>query len=257
MTIEQIHESCLQMAIAFDEICKRYEIPYYMLGGTMLGAIRHKGFIPWDDDMDFGVPRNYYEELFDKLSKDLPSSYRCSSCYNNKNVIFPYFKIEDINTRLDTAQLKGDVINKIGINIDIFPLDECNYDDKWTRLIILVNTLYGRIFTYSDNRFKNIIKTLIRICIPISQKRWLMLIDFMTNRLKGNECLGNLFGHWKNKEIIPNEWYGEGVYYFFEGICLRGIKEYDKYLRRLYGDYTQLPPVEFRQTHGSSAYLLS
>ena len=66
----QCHKLLLKIAKEFDQICTKYDIPYYMLGGTMLGAIRHKGFIPWDDDMDFGVPRLYYNLLIQKLENE-------------------------------------------------------------------------------------------------------------------------------------------------------------------------------------------
>ena len=74
--IDEIHARVLAIAKEFDKICTRHQIPYYMLGGTMLGAIRHKGFIPWDDDMDFGVPIAYYDQLEEILKEELPSNYR-------------------------------------------------------------------------------------------------------------------------------------------------------------------------------------
>ena len=75
--IEEAHHILLDIAKAFTKVCDENNIPYYMLGGTMLGAVRHKGFIPWDDDMDFGVPREYYDLLINVLEKELPSPYRC------------------------------------------------------------------------------------------------------------------------------------------------------------------------------------
>ena len=72
MTLDEIHLTLLDIAKEFDRICVKHNIPYYMIGGTMLGAVRHKGFIPWDDDMDFGVPVEYYEELQRILDKELP-----------------------------------------------------------------------------------------------------------------------------------------------------------------------------------------
>ena len=69
--VEEIHHILLNIAAAFHQICIKHDIPYCMLGGTMLGAVRHKGFIPWDDDMDFAVPREYYEKIIELLEQEL------------------------------------------------------------------------------------------------------------------------------------------------------------------------------------------
>ena len=70
--IKELQSILLDIAKEFHRICTMYEIPYYMVGGTQLGAVRHKGFIPWDDDMDFGVPRVYFEKLKVLLEESLP-----------------------------------------------------------------------------------------------------------------------------------------------------------------------------------------
>ena len=89
LNIEECHARLLKIAEIFDIICKDNGIPYYMLGGTMLGAIRHKGFIPWDDDMDFGVPRKYYKDLIDIFDKKLPNPYKYHTYNNSDAVIYP------------------------------------------------------------------------------------------------------------------------------------------------------------------------
>lgn len=258
LTIDEIHEVLLNMAKEFDNICQKHEIPYYMLGGTMLGAIRHKGFIPWDDDMDFGVPREYYKKLYDILKKELPSPYRCCSFEDSPYVFYPYYKIEDRTTRLDSAQLGGCVEDKIGINIDVFPLDVCSKDSKSLKRIIRLNDIYGRIFTQSASKSikKNFIKKIIRLLLPISQRKFYSIIKSKVGGIPKGEYRGNIYGHWEEKEIIPIGWYGSNCMYNFENLRLQGLKEYDKYLRRLYGDYMILPSVEKRKPHGEKAYKL-
>jgi lipopolysaccharide cholinephosphotransferase len=256
--IEEVHNVLLGIAVEFDKICQRHGIPYYMLGGTMLGAVRHKGFIPWDNDMDFGVPRQYYEKLRVILEKELPQPYRCCTFTNSPYVFYPYYKIEDRSTRLDTAQLKGSIAEKIGINIDIFPLDSCNKDDKRVKEIIKMNDVYGRIFTQSANKgkLKNLLKSGIRLLLPISQQRFYNHIVKRVSEIPSGDCWANLFGHWEEKEIIPIQWYGQGVRYTFEGVDFSGLGEFDLYLKRLYGDYMKLPPEEKRMPHGENAYIL-
>ena len=99
--IEEVHHRILNIAEAFDKICAEHDIPYYMLGGTMLGAIRHKGFIPWDDDMDFGVPYEHYNRLISILEKELPRGMRCCTFENSKAVVYPFMKIEDTETCIE------------------------------------------------------------------------------------------------------------------------------------------------------------
>lgn len=256
LSINEIHGVLLETAKTFTEVCERHNIPYYMLGGTMLGAIRHKGFIPWDDDMDFGVPRPYYSDLIYYLQRELKPPYKCSTFFNSSNIVYPYAKIENTLTRLDTAQLKGNVIDKIGVNIDVFPLDYCFRDDSNVKKVIRLADIYGRIYTESSGKsvFLNIVKRIIRIIIPFSQSFFYNLLEKKISRIKKGDCLANLFGHWEEKEIIPCEWYGEGSLYDFESIRLRGFQEYSKYLENMYGDYNSLPPVEKRMPHGDKAY---
>ena len=258
LTISEIHEVLLNMAKEFDNVCQKHEIPYYMLGGTMLGAIRHKGFIPWDDDMDFGVPREYYKKLYDILNKELPKQYKCCSFENSSYVFYPYYKIEDRTTRLDSAQLGGSIEDKIGVNIDIFPLDACQKGEDAIKSVIRLNDIYGRIYTQSASKSikKNLIKKIIRLIIPISQKKMYSIIENKIKRIPSGGYWANLFGHWEEKEIVPKGWYGERKYYTFESIKLCGIENYESYLTQLYGDYMKFPPEKNRIPHGDKAYKL-
>ena len=82
--LQECHQHLLQIALCFDIICTKHQIPYFMLGGTMLGAIRHKGFIPWDDDMDFGIPRPYFQKFIKIAQKELPDKYEILTRKNAK-----------------------------------------------------------------------------------------------------------------------------------------------------------------------------
>ena len=83
LEIKETQACLLNIAKEFDRICTKHNIPYYMIFGTMIGAIRHKGFIPWDDDMDFGVPIEYYKQLEAILEIELPYPYRCCNYKNH------------------------------------------------------------------------------------------------------------------------------------------------------------------------------
>ena len=97
LTLE-LHRRALALGKCFHSICEKNSIPYYMLGGSMLGAVRHKGFIPWDDDMDFGVEREYFNKLLQILNEQLPENYRLVSKDNVKGFYGGFVKLEDRQT---------------------------------------------------------------------------------------------------------------------------------------------------------------
>lgn len=119
--IKVVHNICLDEAKAMHAILTRHHIPYFMVGGTLLGAIRHKGFIPWDDDMDFGIMREYYPEALKYLEAELPKPYKLITLDNSDICLFDSCKISDTRTRVK----QDDNYNKdpLGVNIDIFPYD--------------------------------------------------------------------------------------------------------------------------------------
>lgn len=248
----------LGIAKAFSRVCEKNDIPYYMLGGTMLGAIRHQGFIPWDDDMDFGVPRQFYEKLKVVLEDQLPDRYKCRTFFNSKNVVYGYIKIEDTFTKCNNAQFKKLGDDRLGLDLDIFPLDSCNCGDKKIKKIIWLNDKYGRIFTASATRnlWKNILKKLIRLVFPFTQKFCYNYIEKQIGSINPGEFLANIYGHWEDKEIVPKAWYGENIKYKFEDTEFCGFLEYDLYLRQLYGDYMKLPPVELQKGHSNAGVFL-
>lgn len=257
LSIEDIHKRLLELAKAFDAICTRHNIPYYMLGGTMLGAIRHKGFIPWDDDMDFGVPIEYYNDLLALLDSELPKPFRCCTYSNNDAVYSPFAKIDDSETCIDDFCVDLPVEKKLGINIDIFPLYRCNVVDKHILEVRRILSTYVKVYVNSTQptKMKEWIKFVLKALFPMKRKKMLEIMLDKMNEVKPGPYLANVFGAWGEKETIPVEYYGNEIRYKFENIALCGLKEYDHYLKNLYGDYMQLPPKEKRHIHADNIYL--
>ena len=260
--IAEVHDVLLGISKEVHRICISNAIPYYMLGGSMLGAVRHKGFIPWDDDMDFGIPRIYYDKFIDICNKDLAYPYKLLTYKNSDYVIFGYAKISNIKTII-YENYSPKTKEKIGINVDIFPLDEANGNhnlfsfNNYIRSIFKLQKLF---FVNSQKRspFKKYIALLLQHTLPLNKK---FLVEFIEKKLnnievKQNKYYANYFGAWGLKELIPKEVFGEPVLYDFESVKLYGVYEYDKYLTLLYNDYWELPPLHKRNNHSNSAYII-
>lgn len=254
-TVDDLHTILLGIAKAFHKICTENNIPYYMLGGTMLGAVRHKGFIPWDDDMDFGVPREYYSDLILLLEKELPYPYRCNTYKNNPSVYSVIVKIDDTRTIADDPCVRMPLEQKIGVNIDIFPLDFCEEDDPIIRKIRKLELVYQTVYVgnLKGKKWKNMLKNVLSTIFPISRTGMLDYIHKELSNIKKGPMLANVFGAWKEKECVPFDWYGYNTKYVFEDTEFYGIREFDKYLTKMYGDY-MTPPKGDKHLHLKNVY---
>ena len=257
LNLHQVHTICLNISKEFDKICTRNNIPYYMLGGTMLGAIRHVGFIPWDDDMDFGVPIEYFDSVITLLKDELPTPYRCLTYKDSDSIIFPYFKIEDSSTVISELHTNTVKDSAIGVNIDIFPLYSCNPSDKLIKKARKYVDWCGFIYADSmhNSTVRRTIKYILRFFCPIKPSWFIHKSLIMAKKIQPGNMLANIFGRWEDKESIPLEWYGNSVRYTFNGYEFIGIEHYDNYLKKLYKDYMKLPPESKRILHGGKIYL--
>ena len=255
--VKECHKYLLNIAKAFHEICVRHEIPYYMLGGTQLGAVRHNGFIPWDDDMDFGVPRKYYKSLIDILDKELPSNYKVRSIYHSKRYSNGFFKIEDTNTLIKEVGEKG--LNK-GVNIDVFPLDYTNNkkgrfskNNLITRLIGL-ETLCFADMEGASKLISLINKALCPMRLIMSNKS---IFNFIDKHLivSNGDYMVNHFGVYAMKEIVPKTFFGKPTIYPFEDTELYGVERFDDYLSHFYNNYMQPPTGTANHFHIEELYI--
>lgn len=249
--IEEMQNIIFDIAKEFHNICVRNSIPYYMLGGTMLGAIRHKGFIPWDDDMDFGVPRVYFKTLINLLERELPKHLKLLLPLDKYSVPNEILKIEDNRTLIEEDN-KDHIPNKSGLFIDIFPLD--NSDDNWSKFSKnrMIKTMYGwhNLKYYPHSSFKSKVKRLFMCCIPNSFFYW-CIHQFIS---KNGNFISNYSGAWGIKETIQSKIFGEPTLYLFNDLQLYGVSNYDMYLKHIYGEYMQLPPIEKRYSHIKRAF---
>ena len=247
------------------KICNENDITYYISGGTFLGAVRHKGFIPWDDDIDIAMPRTDYEKFRNIITTKLPKRYKYRNFKNDDEVKVCFSRIEDMEVKVkDTSAEKVDIRNAW---IDIFPLDGMP-KNKIKFLIRKYHLLYLRMmFQYSqysvivnqnlpDRPLHEKILVKIGKLIPfekiLNTRKYMYKIDKNLQKVKPEDSIYymNFLGIYKFRSVmVKNEIYKEGALYEFEGDLYNGPKEYDKYLTQIYGDYMKIPKEENRNKH--------
>lgn len=251
--IKEVHAIILGIAKEFHRICVENEIPYYMLGGTMLGAIRHRGFIPWDDDMDFGVPRKYISKLIVCLKNELPQNMKIILPSDDYGVVSEIIKVSDFNTIID-EQNKEHIKKKMGLFIDIFPLDES--DNNWKKYsrnwIILFMQGSHNLIMYPSTSIKAKLLRMIVRCIP--DCIYYKIIGLF--RFRRGDYISNYSGAWGHKETVPKECFATPVLYDFEDEQFFGVSIPEIYLKALYNNYMELPPVDKRHIHLDKIYIL-
>ncbi|MDR2628021.1 MAG: LicD family protein [Dysgonamonadaceae bacterium] len=255
--INECHAFLLSIAVEFDRICRKHRIPYYMLGGTMLGAVRHGGFIPWDDDMDFGVPRNYFDRLIDVLSEELPENMRVLTLSNEGFPVANYIKIENIHTQVTDYWI--DQATKLGVNIDVFPLDEGLSSGFQTyvfasyiiRLVAIKNFIC--VDPAKRKGVKKLIARLLHFLFLHKTGNLLRYIDrcILRHTIPDSRYRINFYGNWRIKEVVAKKVFGEAKVYEFNGHSFYGVEDADAYLTKLYGNYMQLPPKHERGVHST------
>lgn len=254
--IKEIQKRLLAIAKTFHQICISENIPYCMIGGTMLGTIRHRGFIPWDDDMDFGVPRAYYQQLIEILERQLPENYRCLTYQHCKLIKYPFIKIEDCTTCIDDRALDCSLEEKIGLNIDVFPIDNCSKGGWRLWRVFLLQSLQTLFFvnSISNSSIKMKVKRVIMRLAPHDRTFFLTKLEHAMQNA-GTGYVANLMGRCRMKEILEQSIFDFPQDYPFEDATFRGISEYNTFLTHFYGNYMQLPADTERLPHVENVYI--
>lgn len=260
--IEQLHQADLEIVKEVVALCDRHNLMYYMLGGSMLGAIRHKGFIPWDDDIDLGMPRKDYERFLELAPQELSSHLKIVNYKTDPTYHWYITRVLDTDTKVmeRVFESEGKYTN---LSIDIFPLDGTPNNKILRKLYnfrvmahrAMASLHYKDVIVTKNRNWKDAILLWFMLKLPtqkmFNHHKELDKCDKLLKKYSMDKSLytGNMMGAYRTRELIPTSWYGDSSYYEFEGIKLRGIKEYDLYLKQLYGDYMQLPPEDKRRIH--------
>ena len=247
--LKKIKQIELEMLDLFIQVCEKLNLQYFLLGGTLLGAVRHKGFIPWDDDIDVGMPRQDYEVFISKAQKLLPEKFFVQTYKTDPEWVAHFCKLRNSETTFIESSVKNRKINH-GVFIDIFSLDYCSNSPFSKLKNLLLKSIETKEFNQEKSKkgkLLNVIATVITF--NMSPKTAFQKREKLLMAKHNGSYLANYSGAWGDKEIVPAEWYGSGAALEFEGRKVIGPKEYNKWLTQVYGDYMQLPPIEKQVTH--------
>ena len=262
MTREEIKKEQIRLLDEFACFCDKNDIKYSIISGTLLGAVRHKGFIPWDDDIDVAM----YREDYDKLQKKYleKNAFNCAYLETPEisNSVYPFGKLYSSITYTKC----NDYGKNKGIWIDIFPLDHVEKDDfckkmmKKTRMyrnIILAKNYKKQSNPGLIKHFGKIIIKLLLFFIPTTfyTKRINKIGIKCNNRYKGKNRANVVWGS-GFRTILDYSSLEEPIFYQFEDKQYKGLKNYNLYLSTIYGDFMVLPPKNKQIIHGFESWYL-
>lgn len=233
----------------FIKVCDKLNINYYLIGGTLLGAIRHNGFIPWDDDIDVCMLRDDYEVFIKYGQEYLDKNYFLQTYETDSEYPGCYAKIRDNNTTFLEDSVKTKKMNH-GIFIDIFPLDDYHKHNKVKEKLIYYK-LYNEKFIHDKNFKKRLVAKLVKILYGNKTKLELCKMQEMIYTRKSNSnYVTNYCGAWGvEKETHNKKCFEDFKIVKFENLDVKVPIGYDEMLKKTYGDYMQLPPKEKRVSH--------
>lgn len=255
--IQQYEIDVLQQ---IDRVCRKYDLRYFAIGGTALGAVRHEGFIPWDDDIDIGMPRHDYEQLLKVLPKELPEGYHIQTFANEPETPFYFTKIRKDNTLFVEYYLKDYDMHQ-GIFVDIFPFDNVPKNPYARNVHYRIGWFLYQLYlakslkTVCSSRFGNkitrklIIRKALHYLLVFVPKSWLFhALDWWVQLFNKQET--DEIAHIVRKRLRAktNELYPI-KYMKFDDIEIAVPNDCDAYLKAQFGKYETLPPPEKRYGH--------
>lgn len=260
ISIKDVQKVELEILLEFDRICRKNNIPYQLFAGTLLGAIRHKAFIPWDDDIDVVLKRKDFEQFLLCCQKDLKDNFFLQTCFTDPTSVVQFAKI-----RKNGTVYENDVDNlptsHTGIWIDIFPLDNVKPESiatKWQRFEIQL--LYAIVTASVESRINASPKLWKRVV-----RRFFSKILYVIPKSQIDKCLLRIYKRYDeedtglisfltlgaekqhfNQVLQDSKKFSDVIEIDFCGHKFFGPKHYDEILRHHYGDYMKLPPKEKR-----------
>ncbi len=244
----------LKEAIA---ICERHGLRYAMIGGTMLGAVRHKGFIPWDDDIDIALPREDYELFLAYAEKELPSPYKLHT-HNGRHPCM-YAKIHNTDTTFIEGSVAGHREYYKGVFLDVMPLDGLPEDEKERARHLRELGALVKLFNWHRFGFDSCKTWKARLSYLVPERRIFKRWERLVKKYRFGASTYTAFSWVYNpgRYTFRTEWIRETADYEFEGLSVKGPRDFDAYLTRQFGKtYMTPPPAEKRQSHSADGGLI-
>ena len=259
LSLEELKRYQLGILDAVAAFCNQNGIRYFLSGGTLLGAVRHKGYIPWDDDIDICMLREDYEK-FIRIFNDANERYKVYSIENNPTFLREYGKVLDTQTLLYEPDENG---YKLCVNIDLFIMDAAPAEDQIVtemydrrdklrrKKILREQSKYQRVTGFHSLWYY--IQGVFRRMVP--ERYYVLQLVKNAKRFRDpkSEFVGDFSGiyHGLPRTKVKRELFAESTLLDFEGKRYSAPAGYDAWLTALYGDYMVLPPEEKRVSHHS------
>ena len=259
MTNEEQKKVSLQILCEIDRICTAHSIRYYIAYGTLLGAVRHQGFIPWDDDIDIWVPLNEYEAFLNAIRED--TRFEVLDHLKDSDWLKCFSKVSDPATVMKDEAGKDMALKPYGVAVDVFPLFAASKDEAWCRKIVTIKRNLAMIAKARAGKYHGLKKLPQRLLARSfrlfgrNELYWKQKLLEAESEVASSEYLGCVISPYKGKDIHDAAAFSEQKALTFEDRTFEAPVGWDSILTDIYGDYMALPPVEKRvSNHEEIAY---
>ena len=261
--LNELRKLQLEVMQSIHDFCTKNNIHYSISGGTLLGAVRHKGYIPWDDDIDCMMPRPDYERFVRTFNENNESEYKVISSYNDKYFFQPFAKV--VNTKTILIERGDRPQPNLGVYVDVFPIDGLPNDEEkrenyWSWIAKKKNfsTVVYSKRNLKEHGIKRIVRFILYSLFRPFPANWyakrLHKFGKMNSFDESQFVANSIFGYHK-KEQMPKSIFDSYILLDFEDRKFSALENFNTYLSKLFGNYMQLPPKEQQVSkHGFEAY---